>query len=84
MLPCWLPRFRRRMKMQHRKIRPIISAAPAILPMTMPAIAPPLRPPLLAAAVLDGEELAVDVGSVMVDVMEGSVTFAQRSSAFEL
>lgn len=70
--------------MQHRIIRPIISAAPTILPMTIPAMAPPLRPPLPAAAVLEGEGLDVDVGRVMVDVMEGSVTFAQRFSAFEL
>ena len=47
-------------------------------------MAPPLRPLLPAAAVLEGEGLDVDVGRVMVDVMEGSVTPTQRSSALEL
>lgn len=76
------------MKMQHRRMTPIIRAAPATDPMTIPAMAPPdrplLPPPPPAAAEPDGDELEVDVGRVMVEVSVGRVTLAHRSSALEL
>lgn len=77
------------MNRQHKTTRPIIKAAPAIDPITMPAIAPPespLPPPEPEPELEDGVLVAVDVevGSVIVDVMEGSTTPAHRVSASEL
>lgn len=77
------------MQRQHTTIRPIIRAAPAIDPITIPAIAPPESPlpePELEPELEDGLLVAVDVevGSVIVDVMEGSTTPAHRESASEL
>lgn len=72
---------------QHRSIRPATKAAPTIDPITIPAIAPPdspLFPPALELG--DGLLVAVEVevGRVMVDVIEGSTTPAHRESASEL
>lgn len=72
------------MKMQHRNAKPVKSAAPTTEPTTAPAIAPPESPPFPGDAELEGEALDVEVGSVMVCVMVGSVTLAHRSSALEL
>lgn len=74
------------MNRQHRTMRPITKAAPAIDPITIPAIAPPESPLLPEPELEDGLLVAVDVevGSVIVDVMEGSTTPAHRESASEL
>lgn len=73
------------MNKQHRTMMPMIKAAPASDPITIPAIAPPERPfpPLeLEDGVLVA--LEVEVGSEIVDVIEGSTTPAHRESASEL
>lgn len=76
------------MNKQHRTIRPMIKAAPASDPITIPAIAPPESPlsplPPLELDVGVLVALEVEVGSEIVDVIEGSTTPAHRESASEL
>lgn len=73
------------MNKQHRTIRPMIKAAPASDPITIPAIAPP-ESPLDPLELEDGVLVAleVEVGSEIVEVIEGSTTPAHRESASEL
>lgn len=92
-LPFWLPRRRRRHRIS-KKINPAISTAPTTAPTAIPAIAPPDNPffELEAAAVLDAEDVDVDVGVAVAEevvkvikaVIVGRTTPAHFCSALEL